>query len=231
MKTVLVTGGTRGIGKAIALAFLKKGYRVCVTYSNDEASASLVKSEGLETYRADSRDENAVVGLFERLGRVDILVNNAGISLVKQIQDTTKADWENLFSVNLTGAFLCSREAAKKMISQQSGLIINISSIWGEVGGSCETAYSASKGALIAFTKALAKELAPSKIRVNCISPGVIKTQMNACFSEEDMRALEEEIPVGRIGLPEEIASAALFLEENEYVTGIDLPVNGGFCL
>lgn len=231
MKTVLVTGGTRGIGKAIAAAFLKKGYRVCVTYSQDENSAALAKAEGLEVFRVDSRDEQAVVELFERLKRVDILVNNAGISLVKQIQDTTKADWENLLSVNLTGAFLCSREAAKKMISQQSGLIINISSIWGEVGGSCETAYSASKGALIAFTKALAKELAPSKIRVNCISPGVIKTQMNACFSEEDMRALEEEIPVGRVGLPEEISSAAVFLEENEYVTGIDLPVNGGFCL
>ncbi len=231
MKTVLVTGGTRGIGKAIATAFQKKGYRVCVTYSKDEISANAAKADGLEVYRVDSRDENAVVELFERFNRVDILVNNAGISLVKQIQDTTKADWENLFSVNLTGAFLCTREATKKMISEQNGLIINISSIWGEVGGSCETAYSASKGALIAFTKALAKELAPSKIRVNCISPGVIKTQMNACFSDEDMRALETEIPVGRIGLPEEIASAVLFLEENEYITGIDLPVNGGFCL
>ena len=231
MKTVLVTGGTRGIGKAIALSFLKKGYRVCVTYSKDEQSANTAKAEGLEVFRVDSRDEEAIVSLFKQLNRVDILVNNAGVSLVKQIQDTTKEDWENLFSVNLTGMFLCTREASKKMISAQNGLIINISSIWGEVGGSCETAYSASKGALIAFTKALAKELAPSNIRVNCISPGVIKTQMNACFSEEDMQALIEEIPVGRIGYPEEIASAALFLEENEYVTGIDLPVNGGFYL
>ena len=231
MKTVLVTGGTRGIGKAIALSFLKKGYRVCVTYSKDEQSANTAKAEGLEVFRVDSRDEEAIVSLFKQLNRVDILVNNAGVSLVKQIQDTTKEDWENLFSVNLTGMFLCTREASKKMISAQNGLIINISSIWGEVGGSCETAYSASKGALIAFTKALAKELAPSNIHVNCISPGVIKTQMNACFSEEDMQALIEEIPVGRIGYPEEIASAALFLEENEYVTGIDLPVNGGFYL
>jgi 3-oxoacyl-[acyl-carrier protein] reductase len=231
MKTVLITGGTRGIGKAIAIAFQKKGYRVCVTYSKDEDSATETKEKGLEVYRADVRDENAVAELFKKLGKVDILVNNAGVSLVKQIQDTTKEDWENLFAVNVTGAFLCAREAAKMMISNQSGLIINISSIWGEIGGSCEVAYSASKGALISFTKALAKELAPSKIRVNCISPGAIQTQMNACFSKEELSALAEEIPAGRLGYPEEIASAALFLEENDYVTGIDLAVNGGFCL
>ena len=231
MKTVLITGGTRGIGKAIAIAFQKKGYRVVVTYSKDETSAETARALGLEAYRVDVRDENAVIELFNTLKRVDILVNNAGVSLIKQIQDTTKGDWEDLFAVNVTGAFLCAREASKSMISNQSGLIINISSIWGEIGGSCEVAYSASKGALIAFTKALAKELAPSKIRVNCISPGAIQTQMNSCFSAEELSALAEEIPAGRLGYPEEIASAALFLEENEYITGIDLPVNGGFCL
>ena len=231
MKTVLITGGTRGIGKAIATAFQKKGYRVAVTYSKDEDSAETARALGLEAYSVDVRDENAVIELFKALKRVDILVNNAGVSLIKQIQDTTKEDWEDLFAVNVTGAFLCAREASKIMISNQSGLIINISSIWGEIGGSCEVAYSASKGALIAFTKALAKELAPSKIRVNCISPGAIQTQMNSCFSAEELSALKEEIPAGRLGYPEEIALAALFLEENEYVTGIDLPVNGGFCL
>ena len=231
MKTVLITGGTRGIGKAIATAFQKKGYRVVVTYSKDETSAETARALGLEAYRVDVRDENAVIELFNTLKRVDILVNNAGVSLIKQIQDTTKGDWEDLFAVNVTGSFLCAREASKSMISNQSGLIINISSIWGEIGGSCEVAYSASKGALIAFTKALAKELAPSKIRVNCISPGAIQTQMNSCFSAEELSALAEEIPAGRLGYPEEIASAALFLEENEYITGIDLPVNGGFCL
>lgn len=231
MKTVLITGGTRGIGKAIATAFQKKGYRVAVTYSKDDKSATEAKQAGLEVYRADVRDENAITELFKKLGAVDILINNAGVSLVKQIQDTTKEEWDDLFAVNVTGAFLCAREAAKTMISNQSGLIINISSIWGEVGGSCEVAYSASKGALIAFTKALAKELAPSKIRVNCISPGAIQTQMNACFSKDEIQALEEEIHIGRMGFPEEVASAALFLEENEYVTGIDLAVNGGFCL
>lgn len=231
MKTVLITGGTRGIGKAIATAFQKKGYLVAVTYSKDETSAMECKEQGLEVYKVDVRDETAVTELFKKLGRVDVLVNNAGVSLVKQIQDTTKEDWDNLFAVNVTGAFLCAREASKQMISNQSGVIINISSIWGEVGASCEVAYSASKGALISFTKALAKELAPSKIRVNCVSPGVIQTQMNSCFSKEDLLALEEEIPAGRLGTPEEVASAVLFLEENDYVTGIDLAVNGGFCL
>ena len=231
MKTVLITGGTRGIGKAIATAFQKKGYRVAVTYSKDENAAMKAKQEGLEVYHVDVRDEDAVAELFKTLKKVDILVNNAGVSLIKQIQDTTKEDWEDLFAVNVTGAFLCAREASRIMISNQSGLIINISSIWGEIGGSCEVAYSASKGALIAFTKALAKELAPSKIRVNCISPGAFQTQMNACFSAEELSALKEEIPAGRLGYPEEVASAVLFLEENEYVTGIDLAVNGGFCL
>ena len=230
MKTVLVTGGTRGIGRAIALAFLKKGYRVCVTYSKDNESAEEMKKTGAEIYLCDVRDENKVVALFEKLGGVDILVNNAGASLIKQIQDTTKADWDDLFAVNVGGAFLCAREAAKGMISRRSGVIVNISSVWGEVGGSCETAYSASKGALIAFTKALAKELAPSNIRVNCVSPGVIDTKMNACFSQDDLKALQDEIPVGRMGSPEEVAATVVFLEENEYVTGIDLPVGGGFC-
>lgn len=230
MKTVLITGGTRGIGRAIALAFLKKGYRVCVTYSKDEVSAKETQNFGVETYRCDVRDEDGVTSLFEKIGKIDVLVNNAGVSQIKQIQDVTKAEWDDLFAVNVGGAFLCSREAAKVMISRRDGVIINISSVWGEVGGSCEVAYSASKGALIAFTKALAKELAPSNIRVNCVSPGVIDTKMNSCFSETDLVALKDEIPVGRIGKTEEVASAVLFLVENEYVTGIDLPVGGGFC-
>ncbi len=230
MKTILVTGGTRGIGRAIALSFLEKGYRVCVTYSKDEKSAKEAQDLGVEVYRCDVRDEFAVVALFERLGTVDVLVNNAGVSQIKQIQDVTKLEWDELFAVNVGGSFLCAREAAKDMISRRSGVIINISSVWGEVGGSCEVAYSASKGALIAFTKALAKELAPSNIRVNCVSPGVIDTKMNACFSEDELCALKDEIPIGRIGKAEEVASAVLFLVENEYVTGIDLPVGGGFC-
>ena len=231
MKTVLITGGVRGIGKSIADAFAKKGYRVCVTYSKDEASASLAKEEGLEVYKADVSVEMDVVALFKKIGGVDILVNNAGVSLIKQIQDVEYDEFNRLMSVNVGGAFLCAREAAKGMIDKQAGLIVNISSVWGEVGGSCESVYSASKAALIGFTKALAKELGWSGIRVNCISPGVIDTPMNAHFTKEEMDAMQEEIPMGRLGKGEDVAKAVLYLEENDYVTGIDLPINGGFSI
>ncbi len=231
MKKVLVTGGVRGIGKSIALAFLKKGYRVCVTYSKDEENAALAKAAGLEVYKTDVAKEGEVVSLFQRLGGVDILVNNAGVALVKQIQDTAYEEYKRTLDINLGGAFLCSREAAKGMIDKKAGLIVNISSVWGEVGGSCESVYSASKAALLGFTKALAKELGWSGVRVNSVSPGVIDTPMNARFSKEELATLTEEIPVGRMGTGEEIASAVLFLEENEYATGVDIPVNGGFSI
>ena len=231
MKTVLVTGGVRGIGESIALAFLEKGYRVCVSYSKDEENARAMKARGVEVYRADVSDEEAVKKLFEQIGTVDVLINNAGVSLVKQIQDVSYAEYRRVFAVNTDGAFLCTREAVKGMLPKKSGLIVNISSVWGEVGGSCESVYSASKAALIGFTKALAKELGYSGIRVNCVSPGVIDTAMNAHFSKEDMLLLQAEIPAGRIGSPKDVASAVLFLEENEYVTGVDIPVNGGFSV
>jgi 3-oxoacyl-[acyl-carrier protein] reductase len=143
----------------------------------------------------------------------------------------TYEEFQRLFAVNMGGAFLCCREASKGMIDRQSGLIVNISSVWGEVGGSCESVYSASKAALLGFTKALAKELGWSGIRVNSVSPGVIDTPMNSHFSAEEMSALKEEIPMGRIGTGEDVANAVLYLEENDYVTGIDLPVNGGFSI
>ena len=231
MKKVLVTGGVRGIGLAISKEFQKKGYRVCVTYSKDEESAKLAQESGLEVFRADVSCETDVIALFKTIGNVDILVNNAGVSLIKQIQDVSYEEFNRLMAVNVGGAFLCAREAAKGMIDRQSGLIVNISSVWGEVGGSCESVYSASKAAHIGFTKALAKELGWSGVRVNCISPGVIDTSMNAHFSEQEMNALREEIPAGRIGRCEDIAKAVLFLEENTYVTWIDLPVNGGFSI
>lgn len=231
MKTVLVTGGVRGIGKSIALAFLQKGYRVCVTYSKDEENAKIAKEQGLETYKVDVACETDVVTLFQNLGKVDILVNNAGVSLMKQLQDTTYAEYERLFAVNMGGTFLCAREASKGMISRQNGLIVNVSSVWGEVGASCESVYSASKSAIIGFTKALAKELGWSGIRVNCVSPGVIDTKMNAQLSQEELQGLIDEIPVNRLGTGEDVAKAVLFLEENEYITGVDLPVNGGFSI
>lgn len=238
MKTALITGGTKGIGKAIALAFLQQGYEVVLNYCNDEAEA-IAAQEELNMlgfcpilFRADVSDENQVKEMFREFfsiyNRLDVLVNNAGISFIKLFQKTTLADWERIFAVNVRGAFLCSREVINKMI-ERGGCIINVSSIWGEVGASCEVAYSASKAALIGFTKALAKELAPSKVRVNCVSPGVIDTSMNAHLSSHEMEDLIEQIPLGRLGRAEEVARACIFLAENGYITGEVLSVGGGF--
>ena len=228
MKIALVTGGTKGIGKAIALAFLQHGYEVILNYRSDQQTAVATQEEfNMLGYcpilmRADVSDELQVKNMFKELfsvyGRLDVLVNNAGISKIKVIQDT-----------NVKSAFLCSREVVNKMIADGGGSIINISSIWGEVGASCEVAYSASKGALIAFTKALAKELAPSNIRVNCVAPGVIDTQMNDHLTGNEMEELIESIPLGRIGAPEEVGEAALMLAESSYITGEVLSVGGGF--
>jgi 3-oxoacyl-[acyl-carrier protein] reductase len=231
MKTVLVTGGVRGIGLSIAQAFQKKGYRVCVTYSKDEQSAERARAIGLEAYLSDVSSENAVKSLFEKIGGVDVLVNNAGVALFKQVQDVAAEEFDRLFAVNVKGAFLCVKHAVPFMLSKQSGLIVNISSVWGEIGGSCESVYSASKGALIAFTKALANELGYSGIRVNTVSPGVIDTAMNARLSKDELLSVQETIPMGRLGSGEDVARAVVYLEENDYVTGIDLPVNGGFSI
>ncbi len=231
MKTILITGGVRGIGRSIALKFKQKGFRVCAVYSRDEENANSLAALGVEVYKADVSKEDEVTALFQKIGGVDVLVNNAGISLIKQIQDISYEEYGRVMSVNMGGAFLCSREAAKGMIDRQSGLIVNISSVWGEVGGSCESVYSASKAALLGFTKALAKELGWSGVRVNSVSPGVIDTPMNAHFSAEDMQAIKEEIPMGRLGTGEDVARAVEYLYENGYVTGVDIPVNGGFSI
>lgn len=240
MKTALITGGTKGIGKAVAQEFLQNGYEVILNYAHDEDSALATQAEfNMLGYcpvlmRADVSDESEVKEMFKEIfriyGKIDVLVNNAGISLVQVIQDTTLADWENVMGVNLRGVFLCSREVTDSMICAGGGCIINIASIWGEVGASCEVAYSASKGAVIAFTKALAKELAPSFVRVNCISPGVIDTQMNSHLSEVEMEDLISQIPLGRLGTGEDVAKACIYLAENGYVTGEVLSVGGGFA-
>lgn len=228
-KIAVVTGGVRGIGLGISLALKKKGYRVYALYSKDEKSAAAAQGEGVIPVKADVRNEAEIVAFFSVLRHVDVLVNNAGIAVAAQLQDTSAEMLDELYAVNVRGAFLCAREAAKKMISEQSGCIVNVSSVWGEAGGSCESAYSATKGALIALTKALAKELGYSGIRVNCVSPGVIDTTMNARLTAEDMEALREEIPLGRIGKPEDVANAVTGLIESKYVNGADVPVNGGF--
>lgn len=228
-KIAVVTGGVRGIGLGISLALKKKGYRVYALYSKDEKSAAAAQGEGVIPVKADVRNEAEIVAFFSVLRHVDVLVNNAGIAVAAQLQDTSAEMLDELYAVNVRGAFLCAREAAKKMISEQNGCIVNVSSVWGEAGGSCESAYSATKGAVIALTKALAKELGYSGIRVNCVSPGVIDTTMNARLTAEDLEALREEIPLGRIGKPEDVANAVTGLIESEYVNGADVPVNGGF--
>ena len=171
------------------------------------------------------------MALFSNFQTLDVLVNNAGVSLIKQIQDVSLAEFERVFAVNMGGAFLCAREASKRMIAQKSGLIVNVSSVWGEVGGSCESVYSASKAALIGFTKALAKELAPSNIQVNAIACGCIDTAMNQCFSLEERLALEDEIPAGRFGAPEEVAELVYSLaSSHSYLTGQIISLDGGWC-
>ncbi len=239
MKTALITGGTKGIGKAVALAFLQRGYEVILNYHSDQQTALETQEEfNMLGYcpillRADVSDELQVKNMFRDFfsiyDRLDVLVNNAGISKIKVIQDTTVADWNKIFDVNVKSTFLCCREVTNRMVAAGGGSIINISSIWGEVGASCEVAYSASKGAVIAFTKALAKELAPSNVRVNCVSPGVIDTDMNAHSTGAETEELIESIPVGRIGSPSDVGEAVVFMAENGYITGEVLSVGGGF--
>ncbi len=232
MRRALVTGGTRGIGLAIVKKLVAEGYLVTATYSADEESAARAMEcvPAAEFVRADVRDERAVEALFERFSSLDALVNNAGIDLYKQVQDTTAEDYARIMDTNMRGAFFCVKHAVKLMLDM-GGAIVNIASVWGEHGGSCESVYSASKGAVIAFTKAVAKELAPAGICVNCVSPGVIDTKMNAHLSSEEKLALEGEIPLGRYGTPEEVASAVCFLLSARYITGQVLGVDGGFCL
>jgi 3-oxoacyl-[acyl-carrier protein] reductase len=239
MKTALITGGTKGIGKAVAREFLQQGYEVIINYYHDEQTALATQDEfNTEGFcpvlmRADVSDENQVKEMFKEVFRIydklDVLVNNAGISKIQVIQDTTLADWEDVFGVNTRGVFLCSKEVVDSMIIAGGGCIINMASIWGEVGASCEVAYSASKGAVIAFTKALAKELAPSFVRVNCVSPGVIDTEMNSHLSDVEMEELIADIPIGRLGTGEDVAKACVYLAESSYVTGEVLSVGGGF--
>lgn len=240
MKTVLITGGTKGIGKAVAQEFLSHGYEVIMNYCHDEETAIATQTEFNDQgycpvlMRADVSDEEQVrdmlADIFRIYGRLDVLVNNAGISKIQVIQDTTVDDWEQIMGVNVRGTFLCCREAVLNMIANGGGATINISSIWGEVGASCEVAYSASKGAVIALTKALAKELAPSRVTVNCVSPGVIDTDMNSHLTEVEMEDLISQIPLNRLGSGEDVAKACVFLAENTYVTGEVLSVGGGFA-
>ena len=242
-KTVLVTGASGGIGSACARLFADKGYKVAVHCRKNKAAAeeltNELRSKGCEAVCvcADLSDDAQVKAMFSEirntLGDVEILINNAGVSQQKLFTDTTRADYDFLFGANLLSAINCSREALKSMIAAHSGSIVNVSSMWGISGASCEVLYSASKAALIGFTKALAKEAGPSNIRVNCVAPGVVDTKMNANLSSEDIENLSDETPLCRIGKPEEIANAVVFLatQDASFVTGQILSVDGGFIV
>ena len=238
MKNVLISGGGRGIGRACVEEFARAGYRVAFIYrANDAAAISLERETGAYAIRADISNPDearaAVARAEELLGGVDILVNNAGVSLIKLFDETTDEEWRRVIDVNLSGAFYLSRGVCGGMIRRKWGRIINVGSMWGKVGASCEVAYSASKAGLRGLTMSLAKELGPSGITVNCIEPGVIDTDMNASLTEDVRASLAEETPMGRIGKPQEVASAVLFLASDGagFITGQCIGVDGGMAI
>ena len=239
--TVLITGASRGIGRSIATLFAKKGYQIVITCSKSEDALLTLAGELRNDYSStvltsvgDIGDYHYVCELFSeiatRFGGIDILINNAGISYVGLLTDMSIDEWNQIINTNLTSVFSTCKHAIPYMLQKQAGKIINISSVWGNVGASCEVAYSATKGGMNTFTKALAKELAPSNIQVNAIACGCIDTQMNSCFSEEEKAALAEEIPAGRFAKPEEVAELVLDLaEKHSYLTGQIITLDGGW--
>lgn len=232
MKYALITGGSRGIGAAAVRAFCKAGYETFFFYKKNAAAAEAVAAEtGAKAILCDVADAAAVQSAVAALPRIDVLVNNAAISHVGTVRDISEEEWDRLFAVNVKGVYHCVNAVLPGMLETQSGCILNVASMWGEVGASCEVCYSAAKGAVIAMTKALAKELAPSGIRVNAVSPGIIDTDMNAHLTEADLAALADETPLGCIGKPEDIADALFYLASAEFVTGQILSVNGGFVI
>lgn len=243
MKTVLITGASRGIGAATARLFAQKGWAVAVNYRNSREAAEGLVSEIRKNggtalaIPADVGDPEQVEALFRtaerELGQIEALVNNAGIAQQKLFTDLTDEDWDELFRVDVKGVFLCCRRALPAMIRRHRGVIVNISSMWGQVGASCEVHYSAAKAAVICLTRALAKEVGPSGIRVNCIAPGVIQTEMNGNLTPETLEALKEETPLELLGDPADVAKAAWFLtsEDSAFITGQVLGVNGGMVI
>ena len=229
---VLITGGSRGIGAAAVRAFAREGYAVSFLYEKNKAAAAALATEtGASAICCDVADPASVEAAVSSVAPVDVLVNNAGISHVGLISQIAPDQWDRLFAVNVKGVYNTVRAVLPAMLAKQRGSIVNVASMWGQVGASCEAAYSATKGAVIALTKALAKELGPSGIRVNAISPGVVDTEMNAHLQPEEMDDLKDQTPLGQVGTPEQIARAIVFLAEAEFITGQNLPVNGGFVI
>ena len=242
-KIALITGGSRGIGAACVRAFAKDGYAVAFLYNNSrdkaEALVQNLRAEGwdVSAWQCDVADaaqvQSVIAGILRTYRRIDALVNCAGIARIGLFTDMTEDEWDRLFAVNVRSAFSVTKVVLPGMISHQRGTIVNVSSMWGEVGASCEVAYSATKAALIGLTKALAKEVGPSGVRVNCVTPGVIDTDMNAQLTDEDRAQLADETPLGRIGTAEEVANTILFLcgESSSFITGQVLGVSGGLVI
>ncbi len=237
MKTVVITGSSRGIGAATAKLFAENGFNVCVNYFHSEKAAKELTASlpSAVAVKADISKKADAVALIEAaaetFGHVDVLVNNAGIALPPQlVTDVSDADYDRVFDINMKGVHNTVSAVLPQMVNRKSGNIVNISSLWGVVGGSCETVYTASKAAVIGYTKALAKELGPSGIRVNCVAPGFIRTEMNARFSEEEIASFAEETPLCRVGDPQDVAKAVFFLatDMSDFITGQTLCVDGG---
>ena len=232
MANVVITGGSRGIGAAAVELFAARGDRVCFLYEKNHAAAQAVAEKtGATPICCDVADGAAVKQAFARIGHVDILICNAGIMHFAPINLVSEPEWDRIFDVNVKGIYHCVNAALPAFLQQQAGCVITVSSMWGQVGASCEAAYSATKGAVIALTKALAKELGPSGVRVNCVAPGVILTDMCASLEPEILAGLAEENCVGRNGRPEDVAQAFAYLADAAFVTGQVIPVNGGFVM
>ena len=239
MKTVLITGASGGIGAAIAKEMSQAGYNIALTYNKNREKAEKLCAEmgNAQAFHCDISSFESVEKLYadvlSAFGRIDAVVNNAGTAFTGLVQDMTEAEILHLINTDLNGVIYSTKFAANNMVKNHSGVIVNISSIWGVVGASCEAVYSAAKGGVVTFTKAMAKEIGPSGVRVNCVSPGVIKTSMLDCYTDEDLQALADETPLGRIGLPEDVAKAVKFLisDDASFITGQNIVVDGGISL
>ncbi len=232
IKTVVITGGSRGIGAATVARFCQDGHRVYFLYEkNHHAAKTVAEKSGATSICCDVADGEAVKAAFAQIPDVDILVCNAGICHTGLLQDMSQEQWDRIFDVNVKGIFNCVKEAMPYFLHKHSGSIVTVSSMWGQVGAACEAAYSATKGAVIALTKALASELGPSGVQVNCVAPGVILTDMCANVPSDILDGMAQENPLGRNGRPEDVANAIVYLANAEFVTGQVLPVNGGYIM
>ncbi|MBQ5327131.1 MAG: glucose 1-dehydrogenase [Oscillospiraceae bacterium] len=239
MKTVLITGASGGIGAAIAREMSRAGYNIALTYNKNKEKAENLCAEmgNAQAFHCDISSFESVEKLYSDVlsafGRIDAVVNNAGTAFTGLVQDMTEAEILHLVNTDLNGVIYSTKFAANHMVKNHSGVIVNISSIWGVVGASCEAVYSAAKGGVVTFTKAMAKEIGPSGVRVNCVSPGVIKTAMLDRYTDEDLQALADETPLGRIGMPQDVAKAVKFLisDDAAFITGQNIVVDGGISL